>query len=129
MLLFSPYLLLAGLLTAGLLAPKYLACYLFVPVLCLMVRKKLRDKSVAEREATHVLGFFYQITFFLVALSVYYPTPGTLLAAVLLFFLCALSDYYKIDSRPYDLRPAKLLGIGRRHAPTRPQLARSSASD
>ena len=129
MLLFSPYLLLAAMLTAGLLAPKYLACYLFVPVLCLMVRKKLRDKSVAEREATHVLGFFYQMSLFLVTLSVYYPTPGTLLAAILLFFLCALSDYYKIDSRPYDLRLGNLFGLDRQPSAAREQLLRPSASD
>jgi len=114
-LLFSPYLLLTLMLVGGQLGLEYLLCYLFVPVLGLIIRKKLGDSTVEQREATHALGYFYQISFFLVTLTVYYARPGTVVAAILMFLLCVLSDYYKVDSRPYDLRPGLLLGIGRRH--------------
>ena len=128
-LLFSPYLLLTSMLAAEILPAKYVVCYLFLPVLFLLVGKKLRDRSVAEREATHVLGFFYQITFFLVTLVVYHFSPAMLGAAVIMFLLCALSDYYQIDSRPYDLRLGSLLSGKRRPATPKEVLVHPSASD
>ena len=128
-LLLSPYLLLTSMLAAEILPAKYVVCYLFLPVLFLMVRKKLRDRSVAEREATHVLGFFYQITFFLVTLVVYHFSPAMLGAAVIMFLLCALSDFYRIDSRPYDLRFVNLLPQKRRLATPKGALSHPSAFD
>lgn len=111
--LLSPYVLLCGFIMASLLGIKYVTCFLFMPVVTYIIYRAVTARTREEKEATHALGYFYQLTFFLVALILYEPSPIMIGAAVMLLAISATADYYKVDSRPYDLRLSTLLGLSR----------------
>ncbi|MCL5962350.1 MAG: prenyltransferase [Chloroflexi bacterium] len=110
-LLTSPFLMLYVFIIVGWLDTRYAISFVFSPVIVYIVYRALVAQTQEEREATHALGYFYQLIFFLVTLSVYYFSIYSALASVAILAFSASMDYFKIDSRPYDLRLARLLGV------------------
>ncbi|MGQ9674452.1 MAG: UbiA family prenyltransferase [Chloroflexota bacterium] len=109
-MLLSPYLLLCALIVAGALETKYAPCFLFMPVVCYIIYRTMVAQTREEKEATHALGYFYQLLFFLVALNLYVTHAAMLAGSIVLLVFSITADYFKIDSRPYDLRLDTLLG-------------------
>lgn len=109
-LLASPYLLLLGLILAGVLEPRYLITFLFVPLLAWVVYRTARAATPEAREATHALGYLYQLGFFLTLLLLYYTSPLTILSAAIIAIVGIGADALQIDSRPYRLRWSSLTG-------------------
>jgi 4-hydroxybenzoate polyprenyltransferase len=98
-LLFTPYLLLVGLVATGLLAPIYLADLGMAVILTIIVARMLKSKSSQEFEKTHTIGFFYAISFLLFTLVLASPTLASIVIILSAYLWTLLVSRVSMDSR------------------------------
>lgn len=97
--LFTPYVLLVGLVTLGFLSPIYLADLGLALILALIVAKMLKAKSSQELEKAHTIGFFYAISFILFTIVLASPTLTSIIAILSAYLWTLLVSRVSMDSR------------------------------
>jgi 4-hydroxybenzoate polyprenyltransferase len=98
-LLFTPYVLLVGLVSSGLLAPIYLADLGLAVILTVIFSKMVKAKSSQELEKTHTIGFFYAISFILFTLVLTAPTLASIIVILAAYLWTLLVSRVSMDSR------------------------------
>jgi 4-hydroxybenzoate polyprenyltransferase len=98
-LLFTPYVLLIGLVSSGLLAPIYLADLGLAMILTMILSKMVKAKSSQELEKTHTIGFFYAISFILFTLVLTAPTLASIVVILAAYLWTLLVSRVSMDSR------------------------------
>lgn len=97
--LFTPYVLLAGFVLSGMLAPIYLADLGMAIILAMIVGRMVKAKSSQELEKTHTIGFFYAISFILFTLVLTAPTLGSIVVLLAAYLWTLLVSRVSMDSR------------------------------
>jgi len=98
-LLFTPYILLAGLVTLGFLSPIYLADLGLALILALIVAKMFKAKSSQELEKAHTIGFFYAISFILFTIVLASPTLASIVVMLSAYLWTLMVSRVSMDSR------------------------------
>jgi 4-hydroxybenzoate polyprenyltransferase len=98
-LLFTPYILLTGLIVSGLLATIYLADIGMALILVLIVARMLKAKNSQDLEKTHTIGFFYAISFILFTIVLASPTLASIVIIVSAYLWTLLVSKISMDSR------------------------------
>lgn len=102
-LLWLPFLLLAGLVAAGLVAPRCLLLLVFLPGPLVLLRGIRRAVTEAEKEGVHALAYVYQMGFFTAGLVVYEPTVAAASVVTALALGSLTFEALGVDSRPRGL--------------------------
>ena len=98
-LLSTPYLLLAGLVMAGLVGTIYLLDLGFALVLSFILRQMWSTKTPEGLEKAHTIGFFYAISFLAFTLVLTSPTILTLVIIMGAYAWTLLVSKVNVDSR------------------------------
>ncbi len=98
-LLFTPYLLLVGLVFAGVVGTIYLLDLGFVVILSLIIREMSLTMTPEGLEKAHTIGFFYAISFLVFTLVLMSPTLLTLVIVLGAYAWTLLVSKVKVDSR------------------------------
>jgi len=98
-LLFTPYVLLAGFVSTGLLSPIYLADLGLAVILLMIVSKMFKAKSSQDLEKTHTIGFFYAISFILFTIVLTAPTLASIVVILAAYLWTLLVSRVSMDSR------------------------------
>ncbi len=98
-LLFTPYLLLVGLVIAGVLGTIYLFDLGFCIILSLIIREMKLTMTPEGLEKAHTIGFFYAISFLMFTLVLMAPTLFTLEVVVGAYSWTLLVSKVNVDSR------------------------------
>ncbi len=98
-LLFTPYLLLIGLILAGVLGTIYLFDLGFCVILSLIIREMRLTMTPQGLEKAHTIGFFYAISFLMFTLVLMAPTLFTLGVVVGAYSWTLLVSKVNVDSR------------------------------
>jgi 4-hydroxybenzoate polyprenyltransferase len=95
----SPYLLIAAVVSAGVVPPDYLLTFLLLPFAMFLIYLAERARSLHEFISVYHLGFFYCQIFFVVLLSLFFPSPIAYGVGVALVALRTLLVVCKLDPR------------------------------
>ena len=105
-LLFTPHILLLGLVGFGFLQPIYLADLLLLPLLGFVFFKMHRARNSEQLEHAHTLGYFYAITFVLATLVLSTLTVAALVIVVVAYswaFLVSKSSLHsRVEKRDWE---------------------------
>jgi 4-hydroxybenzoate polyprenyltransferase len=99
MILSSPFLVLAGLLVFGILAPKYGLLFVLLPLVLYLGRLAIEGDSYETLEKLHTFGLVYVVLFLVLTLLITTPTIVSMgfIASTLLIQAMILKN--KLDSR------------------------------
>jgi 4-hydroxybenzoate polyprenyltransferase len=110
-LLSTPFILLAVLVSLGLLGPIYLVDLVLVPLLAFIGMEMLRAKDAAGLEKAHTLGFFYAISFLLFTLVLTSPTIQSLVMVFVAYawtlIVAKVSAHSRVESRDWEKQRRK----------------------
>ena len=98
-ILSSPFLVLAGLLGYGILAPKYGLLFVLLPVVLYLGRLAIEGDSYETLEKLHTLGLVYVVLFLVLTLLITTPTVSAVGFIATTLFIQASILKNKIDSR------------------------------
>ena len=98
-LLFTPYLLLVGLVFAGVVGTIYLLDLGFVVILSLIIREMWLTMTPEGLEKAHTISFFYAISFLMFTLVLMSPNLLTLVIVLGAYAWTLLVSKVKVDSR------------------------------
>jgi hypothetical protein len=95
----SPFLLIAISVYAGVVPTAYLLTFLLTPFAVFLIYLAGRAQSLYEFISVYHLGFFYCQIFFVVLLSIFFPSPIAYGVGVALVALRALLVMFRFDPR------------------------------
>ncbi len=98
-LLFTPYVLLVGLVASNLLSPIYLADLGLAGILAIVVSMIFKAKTSQQLEKAHTFGFFYAISFLLFTIVLASPTLQSIIVILSAYLWTLLVSKVNIDSR------------------------------
>ncbi len=98
-LLYTPYMLLIGLVIAGALSTIYLADLGMALILTFIVLMIFKSKSSQQLEKAHTFGFFYAISFLLFTIVLSSPTLLSITIILTAYLWTLLVSKVNIDSR------------------------------
>ena len=105
-LLFTPHVLLLGLVGFGLLQPIYLADFSLLPLLGIVFLKMHRARNSEQLEHAHTFGYFYAITFVLATLVLSTLTVAALVIVAVAYswaFLVSRSSLHsRVEKRDWE---------------------------
>lgn len=98
--LLVPYLLLGIFLLLNITPSRYAFLLLLFPLALYIIYRLSGARTRVERDAIYTIGFFYQVVFIILALSLYYPHPETAITLGVLYLLTIVIGATNFDSRP-----------------------------